>query len=273
MPERGHREEKKQLVVEVNWIRPNKICAIFDLILAILCYIIALANGSWVIEKYEYEDDSKKIDINYNKYWVGLWQQCYRVSRAKELLDFACVGLPEKGDNLLKNTARGDSTNLNELSCGEDHMRLTKIINTDPTAEECIGLGDSLPWAHGLTFAQLHFNITRIMLVLCLVVAVACLIVALFIYCRREKKNNLSHFYKIIGIVLFVVFIINLALVVYFGIAFSKNAPYSSEDWFFWTGYGFCFAASILVLIAAVLFYFGADWKKTGYSARRTVNF
>ena len=44
------RSNEKDLLVEVRWIRPTKLCAIFDLFLAILAYIIALVAGKWVFD-------------------------------------------------------------------------------------------------------------------------------------------------------------------------------------------------------------------------------
>merc|ERR1711981_15706 len=77
--------EKKTLMIEVSWIRPTKLCALFDLILAILCYIIALASDNWVIEKYDNPESDGK------RYWVGLWEHCYELVSAKNLLDASCL--------------------------------------------------------------------------------------------------------------------------------------------------------------------------------------
>lgn len=74
-------QEKKQLIVQIDWVRPTKICAIFDLFLGIICYLISLLSGSWVIERYQFEDEEHDQDIK--RYWIGLWEQCYRVTRAQ----------------------------------------------------------------------------------------------------------------------------------------------------------------------------------------------
>jgi len=267
MPENN---EKKQFIVDVQWIRPNKICAIFDLILAIICYIICLFSNSWVIERYEYEDSNTEYD--YTKYWVGLSQQCYLVSRAKELLDIACKGSSKSAFSSIINQ-RGDGPNEVGSSCGNIYRQLQDEFKKNHGATNCIGVEQSLPWAHGMTMETMHFTVTYWCIFAFLAISLACCAVAIVIYCKNNKKVNLTHFYKIIGIVLGVVFVLNLVVVVYFGWKFPDNAPYSSEDWYMWTGYGFCFAASILVLIAAILFFFGAQWKTSGSHHRRTMNY
>jgi len=253
-------ENQKKVIVEISWIRPTKICAIFDLFLGILCYIIALVSGEWVIERWQYEDEEHDQDIK--RYWVGLWEQCYRAKRAKELLKFGCGQISTDGN---------DGSQISQ-DCSRELTRLTELTRKDENVEECRGLNDPLPWAHGTTFGTSHFLVTKFIVIICLVVALLCFVVALFIYCKNNKYSNLTHVYKLIGCALFVVFALNLSAVIYFGIGFTNNAPYSSVDWYFWTGYGFCFAACVLMLLASILFFFGAKWKKTGYTHRRTVN-
>lgn len=251
-------QEKKQLIVQIDWVRPTKICAIFDLFLGIICYLISLLSGSWVIERYQFEDEEHDQDIK--RYWIGLWEQCYRVTRAKQLLKFGCQQMS------------GTDGSQVSSDCSKELQRLTELSETDENVEECKGLDEPLPWAHGTTFGSAHFLVTKFVVIICLLVAMLCFVVAVFIYCKNTKHSNLTHVYKLVGVVLFVVFALNLFTIVYFGIGFTNNAPYSSVDWYFWTGYGFCFAADVLMLIASVLFFFGAKWKKTGYSHRRTVN-
>ena len=133
--ETAAQQEKKQLIVEINWIRPTKICAIFDLFLGILCYLICLVSGSWVIERYQYEDEDHDQDIK--RYWIGLWEQCYRVTRAKQLLKFGCQ---QAADSQLS------------ADCSSELRRLTALSEKDENVEECRGLDKPLPWAHGTTF-------------------------------------------------------------------------------------------------------------------------
>merc|ERR1711934_438534 len=131
-------QEKKQLIVEINWIRPTKICAIFDLFLGILCYLISLISGSWVIERYQFEDEDHDQDIK--RYWIGLWEQCYRVTRAKQLLKFGCQQMSSDKDGSQVST-----------DCSRELQRLTALSEKDENVEECKGLNEPLPWAHGTT--------------------------------------------------------------------------------------------------------------------------
>ena len=65
------RSNEKDLLVEVRWIRPTKLCAIFDLFLAILAYIIALVAGKWVFDcKGWWGEMNKQIsaELNQNKH-------------------------------------------------------------------------------------------------------------------------------------------------------------------------------------------------------------
>ena len=71
----------------------------------------------------------------------------------------------------------------------------------------------------------------------------------IFLVYKRCHQRGLAHFYKIIGIVLGVVFVLNLVVVVYFGWKFPDNAPYSSEDWYMWTGYGLAVKCNTIFIL------------------------
>lgn len=253
--------EKKTLFVEVSWIRPTKICALFDLLLAIICYIISLASDNWVIEEYDNPESDGK------RYWVGLWKHCYELQSARNLLEASC------SMNKLKKTEDGqESTSLNHHCSDRRDELAEKLAKYGTSATECIPVSEELPWTHGATLSTGFIMITKYLLLLCFLSAIICFVVGILIYMKNDKKKgNLTHIYKILGLVLFITFCVNIACIVIFSIGFCGSAPHSSEFWVFWTGYGFCFAASILVLIASVLFFFGSKWKKTGALYRKTI--
>lgn len=266
--------EEKELVVKWHWVRPTKLCAIFDLFLAIIAYIISLLCGKWVIDK------------DAHMYYVSLYKQCYHIGKAQNLLEFACStnvnSKTRNDDSDVSSNTRTSSIQCSRLNgMGKELAVLTAKHPDEPLHDDffkCIGLDDDLPWTGVAINKSSHHIVTNILTLMCLVGCILCFAGCVFTYIREKSskeeidnstKNRRTYYFKIIGLVLIILFCLSLIAVIVFGVGYRSAVPYQA-GWRFTWGYGFLFAACILTLFAGILLYFTTDWKKDVYHGSKS---
>lgn len=264
--------EEKDITVEWHWIRPTKLCAIFDLFLAILAYIIALSCNKWV------------DDADAHMYYVSLYRQCYHIGKAHGLLEFAC-GTNAVSSNRGTPDQISSNTGPSTISCNlltELEVKLNKV-NAEHQGEEdnlhddyfkCLGLDEELPWTGEKITKSSHHTVTSALTLLCLIGCILCFAGCIFTYIREKSSqpddtNKRTYYFKIIGLVLIILFCLSLIAVIVFGVGFRSAVPYQAT-WRFTWGFCFLFAACLLTLFAGILLYFTTDWKKDVYHGHRT---
>jgi len=249
-------QNEKDLMVEIRWIRPTKLCAIFDLFLAILAYIIALASDRWV------------YDLKGSLYYVSLYSQCYEVGKAHQSIDLACSTqtLFGRGDAVLDSASNFRSG----LDCSLRSKYAKLMAESDGEEFECIDIAEKLPWASSANPNTGHHTWTIILLFIALFGCSVCFLAAVVVYLRSDKNSDRNNsVFRIVGLVLLGMGCLGLISVIVFGVGFPTAVPYPS-DWKFAWGFGFAFAATILTFIAGLLFFFGTTWKRDAYNKKKT---
>lgn len=247
-------ENTKDLMVEVRWIRPTKLCAILDLILAIICYIIAILSSVWV----------KETDTD--SYYANLNEHCYEIGRAAGLINEAC------DSSRLSADIHGTNSQFNCLTKERQDLQVkAAALGAGETEFACLRIDEVLPWhMQPLENIDHHWQ-TYWLLIACLIGCIICFFGALIIYWRTPKDvdGKTTAVFKIIGIVLIILSIVAFIAEILFGVGQRSAVPYHGKYKFAW-GFGFAFAAGILTLIAGTLFFCGTQWKKDVYRHRRT---
>lgn len=71
-----------------------------------------------------------------------IFENIFTLFRAKQLLKFGCQQMS------------GTDGSQVSSDCSKELQRLTELSETDENVEECKGLDEPLPWAHGTTFGS-----------------------------------------------------------------------------------------------------------------------